>query len=118
MRRRDLLAGLLATTTAGALRAAEPNKVYRLAYCIQNEMSNYSSFLWTRFYGRLRLLGYAEGQNLVVDRFAADGQPDRYPGIASNAVRSKPDVIVSGAGVCTENLSSGVVVVKSAKDSV
>ena len=33
MRRRDLLSGLLAATTATALRAAEPNRVYRLALC-------------------------------------------------------------------------------------
>jgi hypothetical protein len=32
MRRRDLLAGLLATTMASALRAAGPNKAYRLAF--------------------------------------------------------------------------------------
>ena len=32
IRRRDPLAGLLATTTASALRAVGPNKVYRLAF--------------------------------------------------------------------------------------
>src|SRR5215469_4562253 len=32
MRRRDLLAGWLAATMASALRAAGPNKVYRLAF--------------------------------------------------------------------------------------
>lgn len=98
MQRRDLLVGLLATTTAGALRAAGPNKVYRLAHCIQGEMTNFSNFVWTRFYDRLRQLGYAEGKNLVVDRYAADGQADRYPDVARDAARSRPDVIVSGAG--------------------
>ena len=33
MRRRDVLAGLLATTATSALQAAEPNRVYRLAAC-------------------------------------------------------------------------------------
>jgi len=33
MRRRDLLARLLATTAASALKAAEENKVYRPAVC-------------------------------------------------------------------------------------
>jgi putative ABC transport system substrate-binding protein len=98
MRRRDLLAGLLATTTAGALRAAEPNKAYRLAHCVQNGTASFSLFLWTRFYDRLRQLGYAEGKNLVVDRYAAEGQADRYADIARDVARSRPDVIVTGSG--------------------
>ena len=98
MRRRDVLIALLTTTTAGALRAAEPRKGYRLAHCVQNEATNFSDILWTRFYDRLRQLGYAQGENLVVDQYAAEGKADRYADVARNAARSRPDVIVSGAG--------------------
>jgi hypothetical protein len=50
-----------------------------------------------RFLDRLRQLGYAEGKNLTVDRYAADGQPERYANIARNVVRSAPDAIVIAA---------------------
>ena len=96
MKRRDLLAGLLATTGASALRAAEPNRVYRLAACTQLRIAALSTAFWMRFFDRLRQLGYADGKNLIVDRYAADGQAERYADIARNVVRSKPDVIVLG----------------------
>jgi putative tryptophan/tyrosine transport system substrate-binding protein len=94
MRRREFLAGLLATTTASALRAAEPNKVYRLAACTQIGIAAFSNEFWARFFDRLRQLGYVEGKNLVVDRYAAHGRAERYVDIARDVVRSKPDVIV------------------------
>jgi putative ABC transport system substrate-binding protein len=49
-----------------------------------------------RFFDRLRLLGYVEGNTLIVDRYAADGKAERYPDIARTVVRSMPDVIVLG----------------------
>jgi putative ABC transport system substrate-binding protein len=104
MRRRDLLAGLLATTAVTALRAAEPNRVYRLVACTQLGIAYFSNVYSTRLFDRLRQLGYAEGTNLVVDRYAADGHAERYADIALNAVRSKPDVIVV-AGVSHQLIS-------------
>ena len=94
MKRRDLLAGLLATTGVGALWAAEPNKVYRLAACTQLRIAALSTAFWTRFFDRLRQLGYVEGKTLIIDRYAAEGEAERYVDIARNVVQSKPDVIV------------------------
>jgi putative tryptophan/tyrosine transport system substrate-binding protein len=94
MRRRDLLAGLLATTTASALRAAEPNKVYRMAFCVHFGFSMPPAPFAVILFERLRQLGYVEGKNLIVDRYAAEDRPERYAEIAGNAVRAKPDVIV------------------------
>jgi putative tryptophan/tyrosine transport system substrate-binding protein len=94
MRRRDLLAGLLATTTASALRAAEPTRVYRLAACTQLGKALLSNEFWTLIFDRLRRLGYVEGKTLIVDRYAADGHAERFADIAADVVRSKPDVIV------------------------
>ena len=97
MRRRDLLAGLLATGAASALRAAEPNKVYRMAACnAQFGMEGFSSYFWPPFFARLRQLGYTEGKNLIVDRYAAEGRAERFAEIARNMVQAKPDVIVLG----------------------
>jgi putative tryptophan/tyrosine transport system substrate-binding protein len=104
MRRREFIVGLggvaawpvlvNALDAASALRAAEPNRVYRLAACTQLGIAALSTAFWMRFLDRLRQLGYAEGKNLIVDRYAADGQPERYANIARNVVRSAPDAIV------------------------
>ena len=88
MRRRDLLAGLLATTAASALSAAEPDKVYRLAVCTPFGLDHRS-----HLFSRLRQLGYAEGQNLIVDRYVAGLRPEYYAEIAREMVQQSPDAI-------------------------
>jgi len=91
MRRRYFLVGLLATTGASTLWAAEPNKVYRLALAV---LSSNPTFRM-RFLDRLQQLGYTEGKNLIIDRYVVDGRSD-YTEIARNMVRSTPDVIAVG----------------------
>jgi putative tryptophan/tyrosine transport system substrate-binding protein len=46
------------------------------------------------FFGELIKLGYNEGPNLIVERYSALGQPDRYGDIARAIVASQPDVIM------------------------
>jgi putative ABC transport system substrate-binding protein len=98
MRRRDLIAGLLVTTTVSALRAAEQNRVYRLAVCEPHPGTDpLSKWVWSSFFARLRQLGYTEGKNLMVDRYApAEGRAERYAEIARKMVQANPDVIVVG----------------------
>jgi putative ABC transport system substrate-binding protein len=50
------------------------------------------------FMHRLRELGYIEGQNLVLDRWSAEGNFGRIDEIATKLVGRKPDVIVTGSG--------------------
>ena len=95
MRRRDLIAGLLATTAASALQAAEQNKVRRLAACSQN-LTDFSSPPWALLFDRLQQMGFAEGKNLIIDRYATEGRPDRYAEVARNIVQANPDVIALG----------------------
>jgi putative ABC transport system substrate-binding protein len=45
------------------------------------------------FFQELRRLGYAEGPNLVIDRYSDEGQEERYDELAREVVRLKPDVI-------------------------
>jgi putative ABC transport system substrate-binding protein len=92
MRRRDLLTGLLATTAASALQAAEHNKVHRLAAC-SPEMESFSTLPWMLLFNRLQQIGFVEGKNLIVDRYATAGRPERYAEVARNIVQGKPDVI-------------------------
>ena len=45
----------------------------------------------------LRELGYLEGQDLVVESRAAEGQPDRLPALAAELVQLRVDVLVAAA---------------------
>jgi putative ABC transport system substrate-binding protein len=47
-----------------------------------------------KVYRRLRELGDVEGQNLVVERFSANGRSERFASLATEVVGRKPDVIV------------------------
>jgi putative ABC transport system substrate-binding protein len=51
---------------------------------------------WRAFFQELRRLGYIEGQNLLVERYSAEGHHERYADIAQEIVKSKPDLIVTG----------------------
>ena len=50
------------------------------------------------FLHRLNELGYVEGQNLRFAYCSAEGRPELLPGLASDLVRMKPDVLVTGFG--------------------
>jgi putative ABC transport system substrate-binding protein len=43
----------------------------------------------------LRLLGYIEGQNYVLDYRSANGQAERFPSLAGDLVRARVDLIVT-----------------------
>jgi putative ABC transport system substrate-binding protein len=45
----------------------------------------------------IKRLGYVEGVNLTVDRYSAEGRPDRFPEIAHEVVATRPDVIFAMA---------------------
>ena len=52
--------------------------------------------LWVRrFYEALRKLGHLEGDNLVVERYSAEGRTDNLVALAAVIVSRKPDVIVT-----------------------
>jgi putative tryptophan/tyrosine transport system substrate-binding protein len=45
------------------------------------------------FFLELRRLGYVEGENLLVHRFSAEGDPNLYSEVVAAVIRSAPDVI-------------------------
>src|SRR6266508_3265395 len=51
---------------------------------------------WRAFFGELRRLGYVEGQNLIIERYSAEGHHERYADSAREIVSRNPDVIVTG----------------------
>lgn len=57
---------------------------------------------WQAFFSQLRRLGYSEGENLIIERYSADGHHDRYVEIARQIVDSSPDLIVTGTNRVVE----------------
>src|ERR1700726_1937833 len=51
-----------------------------------------------KFLRRLDQLGYVNGQNLHFIYRSAEGRPELLPGLASDLVGMKPDVLVTGFG--------------------
>ena len=51
---------------------------------------------WRAFFGELRRLGYIEGENLIVERYSAEGHHERYAAMAQDIVSRSPHVIVTG----------------------
>src|SRR5205823_2607265 len=48
------------------------------------------------FFGELRRLGYVEGENIIIDRYSAEGHHERYADLAREIVSTTPDLIVTG----------------------
>jgi putative ABC transport system substrate-binding protein len=102
MRRRTFIAGLLVAAAAGRAQAQRTAKVYRIAriYPAQpvaeaiKASKTQGSLTWF-FFEELRRLGFVEGQNLVYERYSAEGRTDQFSELARDVVRSKPDLIVA-----------------------
>src|SRR5271155_5559404 len=84
MRRRDFFAALVLAAAAGLARARAqgPPKQPRIALVhsgIPAEgLTETGGVPWVReFFQELRRLGYADGRNLVVERYSAEGHLDR-----------------------------------------
>src|ERR687885_229516 len=79
MRRRSLLAGILAAVALGTFAAASPRAAPQ----------------YVAFEQRLRELGYVEGRNLAIEFRTAEGRAERMPELAAELVRLAPDLIVA-----------------------
>src|SRR3978361_1004737 len=51
---------------------------------------------WRAFFSELRRLGHVEGENLIIERYSAEGHHERYAGLAREIVARNPDLIVTG----------------------
>jgi putative ABC transport system substrate-binding protein len=51
---------------------------------------------WRAFFSELRRLGYVEGENLIIERYSAEGHHERYAHLAWEIATSRPDLIVTG----------------------
>ena len=101
MRRREFTAGVLMFAAMRPARAQQPAKQRRIAIfhpaipvAFLTETGGGSA--WRAFFGELRRLGYVEGQNLLIERYSAEGHHERYADIAREIINSNPDLIVTG----------------------
>src|SRR3982075_1599591 len=101
MRRRGFTAGLLLVAVPGSARAQQRTTQHRIAIfhpaipaTLLTETGGGSA--WRAFFSELRRLGYVEGENLIIERYSADGHHERYGNLAREIVSSKPDLIVTG----------------------
>ena len=105
MKRREFIAGAGAVATCSSFwplvaRAQQPAKMKRIAIVHPNidlsDLSITSEHLGYRtLFEELRRRGYSEGRNLVVERYSAAGQTDRYADLARDVVRTNPDLILA-----------------------
>jgi putative ABC transport system substrate-binding protein len=99
MRRRRFI---LLAATAGAWQFAIPcesaERTRRIAIVVTTgdpeAIQPAASPLWTVFFQELQRLGYAEGRNLIVERYSGEGRTDSYSELAKKVVASKPELIV------------------------
>lgn len=85
-----LILSLLAVPLAAA---QQPTTVPRVGYLVSRSGPGPHD---QAFQQGLRELGYVEGQNIVIERRWAGGNPDRLPDLAADLVRLKVDVIFAG----------------------
>jgi putative ABC transport system substrate-binding protein len=91
-----LAGGLFAAPLAAEAQPA--GKVARIGYLVYGPLeSPETRVILEAFRQGLRERGYVEGQNIVIEYRAADGKIDRLPGLATELVRLKVDLVVVGS---------------------
>jgi putative tryptophan/tyrosine transport system substrate-binding protein len=103
MQRREfitILGGAAATWPLAALaqQSAKQHRIALLHPAIPAALISEDIF-WRAFLAELRRLGYVEGENLVVERYSAEGHHERYADLAQEIVTRHPDVIVTSTNL-------------------
>jgi putative ABC transport system substrate-binding protein len=101
MRRREFIACVLLSAVPWPARAQQRATQRRIAIfhpaiptTLLTETGGGSA--WRAFFSELRRLGYVEGENLIIERYSAEGHHERYADLAREIVNRNPDVIVTG----------------------
>jgi putative tryptophan/tyrosine transport system substrate-binding protein len=114
MRRRAFIAGMAATAAMGftkpicARNNATSSGPKRIAMFHPTEppdgLTVNGRRAYKTYFGELGRLGYAEGQNLVVERYSLLGHSERFDSLVREMVASRPDVIVCVSGFLARRL--------------
>jgi putative ABC transport system substrate-binding protein len=93
MRRREVITGLGAATALSLAARAEPAKLV-VGYLGSDNAELFAARL-TAFRDGLAAAGYEEGRNVGIEFRWADGQNDRFPGLAADLVHLQVNVIAT-----------------------
>ena len=98
---RRTIIGCIITCALGCLcvaplapEAQQPTHVHRIGVLWGGTIPGRDPFVGAFLEG-MRALGYVEGQNLVMEYRAAEGQYERFPALAAELVRLQVDIIVT-----------------------
>ena len=89
--------GLLAASLAA--EAKQTGKVYRVGILTNKTSDPTEARLWQAFRSGLRERGWIEGQNILLEFRAVEGNTARIPELAADLVRLKVDLIVARASI-------------------
>jgi ABC-type uncharacterized transport system substrate-binding protein len=85
--------GAMLLASSVPAQAQPAAKVHRIGMLISGSTSTHKSSI-DAFHQGLRDLGYVEGKNILIEYRYAEGKRERYPALAAEMVRLKPEVIV------------------------
>jgi putative ABC transport system substrate-binding protein len=96
----SFLAAVILLAVAAIAEAQQLTKIPRIGYLSAGSLS-VGAARREAFRHGLRELGYVEGKNISIEWRSAEGKLDRLPGLASELVQLKVNVIVTGGGTVT-----------------
>lgn len=107
MIRRDFLIGAIAlASVVGRAAAQQPKKRIALVSASLTIEAGKRDPLARFFEAELKRAGLIEGENVVIDRYSAEGHVDRHEAIAREVVGTNPDLIVTGGTPMTLKLKA------------
>jgi len=109
MKRRDFL--LVTAILVPSLRyanAQQPPRKKRIAAVIASTTveDTHRDPLFVFWMAELRRVGLIEGENVIIDRYSAEGRADRYESLAREVVATNPDLIWTGGTPMTLKLKA------------
>jgi putative ABC transport system substrate-binding protein len=110
MKRRDFLFAVALVVRTSRALAEQRSTLKRIALVSPatkpGDMRIGGDLIYATIFEEMKRLGYVEDVNLIVDRYSAEGQPDRFLQIAQKIVVTRPDVIVALGNFLTQALLS------------
>jgi putative tryptophan/tyrosine transport system substrate-binding protein len=104
MRRREFIGGFVGSLvlSSAASRAQLPSKRRISIVAPSRPIEDINTNpIYRAFLDELARLGFAEGQNLVIDRYSGGSDMDGYPELARKVVSDNPEAILTSAGPMT-----------------
>ena len=99
MRLATIAAAFVLFSAPLAVEAQQPGKVCRVGILTNKASDPAEARLWQAFRSGLRERGWIEGQNILIEFRAAEGNTARLPELAADLVRLKVDLIVARASI-------------------